>query len=140
MIEIFLKILVMDVIWVLAFKVLTEEEMLLEKVGQWGAKMYDKGYKIMDGFILCPFCLPNLHCLFIIWPVAFLTGFVKFEWEWRYLIVHGFVACAASFICGTIWLLFKTMQFKNKYWEHKEQNEFYDLKDRKFEHFKNKKT
>lgn len=139
MIEVFLKILVMDVIWILGWKVVTGDSMLLEKVGQWGEKKYDEGYKIMDGLVICPFCLPNLHAIILIWPIAFLTGFVPFEWEWRYLIVHGFVACAASFICGTTWTLFKTMQFKNKYWEHKEQNEYFDLKNRKQIHFKNKK-
>ena len=140
MIEVFLKILLMDIIWVLGFKVITEEGMLLEKVGEWGGKMYDKGYKIMDGLIICPFCLPNLHCLLFVWPLAFITGIVPFELDWRYLVVHIFVACAGSFICGTIWTGFKTMQFKNKYWEHKEQNEYFTLKDRKLNHHKSKKV
>lgn len=129
----------MDVIWVLGFKVVTEDGMILQSLGDWGKKWHDKGYKIMDGLILCPFCLPNIHCLLIVWPIAFLTGFVPFEWEWKYLVIHGFVACSGSFICGSIWTGFKTLQLKNKYWEHKEQNEFFDLKDRKLTHFKNKK-
>lgn len=140
MIEVFLKILVCDIIWVLGFKVITEDGMALQSVGDWGKKMYDKGYKIMDGLINCPFCLPNIHCLLFIWPIAFLTGFVPFEWEWRYLIVHVLVACAGSFICGTIWTLFQFLEVKKKYFEHLEQTAYFDLKQKKQNYNKNKKV
>jgi len=139
MIEVFLKILVMDIIWVLGWKVVTEDSMFLEGVGNWGKKWYDKGYKIMDGLVICPFCLPNLHCLLLIWPIAFLTGFVPFEWEWRYLIIHVFVACAGGFICGTIWTLYQYLEVKKKYFEHLEQQEYFNLRERKQNHHKNKK-
>lgn len=139
MIEVFCKILVMDIIWVVGFKVVTEDSMLLEKLGQWGKRMYDNGYKIMDGLIICPFCLPNIHCLLFVWPIAFLTGFVPFEWEWRYLIIHVFVACAGSFICGTIWTWYQYLEVKKKYFEHLEQQEYFNLKERKSNHYKNKK-
>lgn len=129
----------MDVIWVLGWKVITEDNMLFEKIGKWGKKKYDEGYKIMDGLIICPFCLPNLHCIILIWPIAFLTGFIQFEWDWRYLIVHVFVACAASFICGTIWTLYEYLAVKKKYVEHLEQEKYFDLKDRR-QKFKNTKS
>lgn len=139
MIEVFWKILVMDIIWVIGWKVITEDEMLLAKVGHWGGKMYDKGHKIMGGLIICPFCIPNTHCLLVVWPLAFLTGFVSFEWEWRYLIVHVFVAFAGSFICGIIWTAFEFLTVKKKYFEHLEEQEHFNLKERKSKYFQNKK-
>lgn len=139
MIEVFCKILVMDIIWVVGFKVVTEDSMLLGKLGHWGKKKYGEGYKIIDGLLICPFCLPNIHCLLFVWPIAFLTGFVPFELEWRYLIVHVFVAFAGSFICGTIWTLYQFLEVKKKYFEHLEQQEYFNLKERKSNHHKNKK-
>lgn len=138
--ELIFKILVLDIMWVMGFKVITEDGMLLEKVGNWGKKWYDKGYKIMDGLIICPFCLPNLHGILFVWPMAFMLDVVPFEWNWKYLIVHIFVACGGSFICGIIWSLYKHLELKHKYLEHKEQNEFFDLKNRKEQYFKNKKS
>lgn len=128
----------MDVIWVLAFKVITEDGMVLEKLGQWGKRKYDEGYKVMDGLLICPFCLPNLHAIAIIWPLAFLTGFVPFEWEWRYLVIHMFVACAGSFICGVIWTAYQFLEVKKKYFEHLEQGAYFDLKAKKQNYNKNK--
>lgn len=138
MIELILKMIFLDVLWVLAFKIATSENMILQGIGKWGSKMNDR-YKVFDGLITCPYCIGNLHGVLFVWPLAIFLGIIPFEWDWRYLGVHFFMVAGTSIICGFIWGLHEMMLIKSKYLEHKEQNEFFDLKDRKLNHYKSKK-
>lgn len=139
MITLILKMIFLDVLWVLAWKIATSDDMVLEAVGKWGNKMNDK-YKIFDGLVTCPYCLGNIHGLLFVWPLALFLGIVPLEWDWKYLAIHFFMVAGTSITCGVIWGLHEIMLNKIKYWQHKEQNEFFDLKDRKQNHhFKNKR-
>ncbi len=139
MIELILKMIFLDVLWVLAVKISTSEGMIFERIGTWGAKMNDK-YKIFDGLITCPYCLGNAHGIAFVWPLAIFLGIVPCEWDWKYLGVHFFMVAGTSITCGIVWGLHEIMLTKSKYWEHKEQNEYFTLKDRKLNHHKNKKA
>jgi len=131
MIEIILKMILLDVIWVIGWKIITEKNMLLEKVGEFGEEKLSKGYKVFDGLITCPFCLGNIHGILFVWPLAFLLNIIPFEWNWKYLLCHIFVASGTSMIAGFIWSGYKYFEVKGKYYEHLEQQEYFNLKDRK---------
>lgn len=115
MIFIILKIMFLNVLWVFAWKIATEEGMILEKLGSWGSRKVDEGYRIFDGLITCPWCLPNFHGILIVWPLAFLLEIVPLEWDWKYLAIHVFVVGGASFICGTLWTALQTLFAYKKY-------------------------
>lgn len=108
----------LDILWVFAWKIATEDDMVLEKVGNWGSRMVEKGYKIFDGLVTCPWCLPNLHGILVVWPLAFLLEIVPFEWNYKYLIIHVFVVGGASMFCGMSWLLYNYLSAKTKYYNY----------------------
>lgn len=131
MTEIILKMILLDVIWVLMWKIATEPNMIFEKIGDFGRRKVDEGYMIFDGLITCPYCLGNIHGILFVWPLAFLLNIVPFEWEWKYLLCHIFVAGGTSIIAGFVWSGYKHFETKSRYYEHLEQQEYFRLKEKK---------
>jgi len=138
MIVIILKLIFINILWVIGWKILTAKGMVGEKLGEYGEKKVEQGYKIFDGLLICPYCLPNIHGILFVWPIAFILGVLPFEWNWKYLVVHVLMVCGSSFICGTLWTLHEMMGTKKKYLEHMEELKYFELKGKKFSHYKNK--
>lgn len=117
----------------LGLEIVLSEDMALHKLRLWAES---KSSKFFEPLIICIWCRPS------IWS---LTGFVAalgLEWielSWRVLILYPFVVAGASFISGTLWSIYKLIEIKFSYFTHKEQNEFFDLKQRKINYNKNKK-
>jgi len=114
MITIILKIMFLNVIWVWLWKIATEDDMILEKIGKFGRRKVEEGYRIFDGLITCPWCLGNFHGILIVWPLSFLLEIIPFEWNYKYIIIHVFVLGGTSVICGVTWLIYQTiLAYKN---------------------------
>lgn len=138
MIALILKLIFLDVLWTMGWKIITEKNMLLEKVGDFGEKKLEQGYKVFDGLIICPWCIPNIHGVLFVVPLSFGLGIMPFVWDWKYLMMWPFVVAGASLISGLIWSLYKHLELKHKYYEHLEQQEYFNLKNKKKE-YNNKK-
>lgn len=95
------KMIFLITAWVMMWKIITSENMILEGVGKWGERMA-KRYPIFDGLIVCEWCLPNIHGILFVYPLAFGLR-VLCWWHWEYVLMYPFVLGASSFICGNLW-------------------------------------
>lgn len=102
MIELILKIVFLTVSWSLGWKVIISEGMLLEKLGRYAENKIKEGNKIGD-VIFCEWCIPNLHGVLFVLPLAFALGILPFELNWKYLFMYPFCLGASSFITGMLW-------------------------------------
>lgn len=118
MIEILLKMILLDVMWVMGWKVATAENMVLEKVGEWGEQQVEKGYKIFDGLIVCPWCLPNLHGVLFVVPLALMLEILPHNWYWwQYAALYPFFIGGACFTSGMLWDWHLLIERKKDYYE-----------------------
>lgn len=93
----------MTFVWVMGIKISTGEGMIFEKMGKWGEEMVDKGYKIFDAIIVCPWCLPSIHSVF---GYAFAYGLGVFEsWDMKLIVMWPLVVMGTSFLSGNAWNL-----------------------------------
>lgn len=125
MILFIIKMIFLTTLWTLGWKIATSDDMVLEKLGQWGQKKVDEGNKIFDGLIVCEWCLPNIHGILFVWPLAFGMGIMPFVWDWKYLLAYPFCVAGSSFISGILWEFYLTMNAKRNYYKsnsyHSEQ-------------------
>lgn len=133
MIELVQLILLVS-IWNIGIEILLSEDMGLHKVRLWAES---KSSKFFEPLIICIWCRPSIHSLAGFIAAAGL-GWIELL-SWSSLILYPFVVAGSSFVSGASWSIYKLIELKYKYYIHKEQNEFFDLKDRKLNHFKNKK-
>ena len=129
----FIQIVALVAAWNLGMEIVLEEDMALHKLRLWAE---GKSSRIFEPLIICIWCRPSIHSLFG-FGAAFGLGWI--ELSWRLLIIYPFVVAGASFLSGTAWSIYKLIEIKYNYLTHKEQNEYFDLKDRKSNHHKNKK-
>ena len=111
----FIQIVALVTVWNLGIEIVLSEDMALHKLRLWAES---KSSKIFEPLFICIWCRPS----------------------WRVLILYPFVVASASFISGTAWSIYKLIEIKYNYLTHKEQNEYFDLKDRKLNHHKSKKV
>lgn len=135
MILLSLKITLLTVTWTLGWKVSISEGLWLEKLGKWGEAKVESGYKIFDGLIVCPWCVPNIHGLLFVWPLAFGLGVMPFEFNYKYFLIYPFCVCASSFISGFIWTIYLTLNSKkvsnewaSKYYENAQKYYYEQVK------------
>lgn len=126
MILVMLKMIFLITCWVMMWKIGTAEGMLFEGIGKWADKMNEK-YKIIDGLLLCPWCLPNIHGLLFVYPLAFGMGILEW-WDWRYLMMYPFVLGASSFVCGNLWDWYLRNNAKKELYE--QQTAYYEMLER----------
>jgi hypothetical protein len=100
----------LGVVWVLGWRVAVSEEMIFEKIGKWAEKKEEEGWKIMSGLVLCPWCLPNIHGILFVWPLAWALEILPHNmiW-WKYLAMYPFYLGASSYIAGMLWNIYLTL-------------------------------
>ena len=130
----FIQIVALVTVWNLGIEIVLSEDMALHKLRLWAES---KSSKIFEPLFICIWCRPSIHSL-VGFIAAFGLGWI--ELSWRVLILYPFVVASASFISGTAWSIYKLIEIKYNYLTHKEQNEYFDLKDRKLNHHKSKKV
>lgn len=133
MVEKLFSIIVLTSLWCLALQISTSEGMIFYKLREYAET---KKSKIWEAIVLCPWCCASLHSIFGM-LAAFGLGIINIEWQT--LILWIFTIAGSSLTVGMIWQIHKYIEVKNKYYEHLEQQEYFNLKERKINHHKNKK-
>ncbi|MEO6638044.1 MAG: hypothetical protein ABIN25_07190 [Ginsengibacter sp.] len=98
----------MTSILTLAFKIATEEGMLLGKLGRLIQAKVDEGKKAYM-LLQCIFCMPSLFGLFG-FGFAYLTGMVQFTWNT--LVFYIPTVCGSSVFCGGMWSVYQLISAK----------------------------
>lgn len=102
-----IKLILITCTLVLGLKVALSDEMLLERAGKWFAAKVDSGHKVYDLFI-CPWCMGTLQSI-VAHGFALGLGVLPLEWSWTLLIRWPLVVMASSFISGTTWTAYETL-------------------------------
>lgn len=121
-------------LWNLGIEIVFSDGMALQNVRKWAESKHGKWYEVL---FYCLWCRPSVHSIFG-FMAAWWLGIIDLL-QWRNFILYPFVVAGTSLASGIIWSIYKLIEVKILYYKHKEQNEYFDLKDRKIEHFKNKK-
>lgn len=129
-----IDLIIITSIWNLGIEIVLSEGMLLHNLKLWAQSKKSKWYEVG---IWCLWCRPSLHSLIGI-AFGLLIGIAKFD-SWNILFMYPLVVAGSSLVSGVVWSLYKLIEIKTKYYQHLEQHAFFDLKNRKSEHFKNKK-
>lgn len=101
------QLIILTVIIVLALRVAMSDKMLLENLGRYFERKVEEGYKIFDLFV-CPWCSGTLLSI----PAhlfAMGLGILNFEWNKELLIRWPLVVFGSSFIAGTLWTIYLTL-------------------------------
>lgn len=133
MIIFIVKLTVITTIWNLGIEIVFSDGMALDKVRKWAENKTSKWYEVV---FYCVWCRPSIHSL-IGYAAAIGFGVIN-SFSWKLVIAYPFVVAATSLISGLIWSAYKYTEIKHKYYNHLEQHAFFDLKDRKINHSKNK--
>lgn len=88
-------------IWTLGIKIATAKGMVLEKLGEWGEKKVEEGYKIYEALFVCHWCMPSIHSLVAI-EFAFGIGIIE-HFTWNLLAYYPLVVMGTSMLNGLIW-------------------------------------
>lgn len=127
-------LIVLTSIWNIGIEIVLSDGMALERVRKWAE---NKTGKWIEPLITCLWCRPSVHSL-IGYSVAICLGLID-KFEWQLVVMYPLVVCGTSSVSGIIWSIYKLIEIKTLYYKHKEQNEFFDLKNRKQNYFNNKK-
>lgn len=141
-----LKLIALTSIWVLGIKIATADDMVLEKVGQYGKKKVEEGHKIFEALIVCQWCMPSIHSL-IGYAFAFGLGILPVQWNWQLVIRYPIVVMGSSLVCGLTWLIYETLnqihdrnEIQKRYYTHLERMAYWDVEDRKDSHKRQRKN
>lgn len=127
------EIITLATIWNIGIEIVFSDGMGLESVRKWAEQKESKWVEVL---FTCIWCRPSLHSLFG-YGAAIGLGLID-KFEWGLVVMYPFVVAGASLLSGMIWGIYKLIEVKTLYFKHKEQNEFFDLKNRKLTHYKNK--
>lgn len=91
----------------MGWKIAISKGMILEKIGEYGDRKVEEGYKIFD-LIVCPWCCGTVisvaaHCF------AFGLGVLPLKFDWQLLIRWPLVVMGSSFVCGNAWNIYETI-------------------------------
>lgn len=107
------KLIFFTVCLVWGVKIVTEPGMMLDKLGEWGEKKVDAGYKIFDALLTCPFCMSSIYTSFA-YGFGYLMGIVT---EWKELIAYPIIVCGSSLVAGIIWQVFQLIIRISRYFD-----------------------
>lgn len=93
-------------IWCLMIKIVTSEGMVLERLGKYGEKKVDEGYKIFEALWVCQWCMPSIHSLVGL-GFAWGMGLIP-ELSWHLLFYYPLVAGGSSLVNGLVWQYYLT--------------------------------
>ena len=121
-----LKLIILTSICVLGFKIVTAEDMALEKLGEWAEKKVNDGHKIFE-LIVCPWCMPTLFS-WIGFSFACGIGVVE-NLSWNLLWYYPLCIGGSSLVCGLIWTFYTGMNSKKNYYDNAQK--YYYLQNKK---------
>lgn len=107
------KLIFITVCFVWGIKIATEPGMILDKLGEWGEKKIEEGYKIFDALLTCPFCMSSVYTSFS-YGIGYLLGVVT---SWHDLVAYPIVVCGSSMIGGIIWQFFQLIIRVSRYFD-----------------------
>lgn len=113
MITMIIKIVFITSCLIWGVKVATQPGMVFEKLGAWAENQLERGRKIWDTLLLCPFCMPTVYSAFG-YGFAYLLGIIK---SWDVLYAYPIVLCATSMVSGIIWTVFKLILSVKEYFD-----------------------
>lgn len=116
----YLELVFITTIWCLGMKIITSQNMIFEKIGNFAHQKVEEGKLIYDPLIACEWCMPSIHSLFGYF-FAVVLGIIT-SFSWRLVIIYPLVAIGASVGTGFIWNAYLTM---NSYKERNEVQTFY---------------
>lgn len=128
MIEV-IELIILSSLWCLALQISTSEGMVFYKLREYAES---KKAKIWEAICLCPWCCPSIHSIFA-YVGGFILGFIKWD-SCNIFFMYPFVVAGSSLVTGLIWTGYKFLELKMKYYEHLEQQEYFNLKERKANH------
>lgn len=101
MILLLLKLILLTAIWVLGIKIATAEDMVLEKLGNYGKQKVEEGYKIFEALWVCEWCMPSVHSII---GYAFAVGLdIINGFDWKLVILYPLVVMGTSVVTGFTW-------------------------------------
>lgn len=131
---ILIKLIGLSSMIVLAFKIASSKDMVLEKVGNYAEYQVEKGKKYFE-LLTCPFCMGSIFS-FPAFLIAYAFGVI--ELSWNLLLLYPMTVFGTSICAGFTWTLYtilNTWNEKNesekKYFETTEQLAHFEVKDRK---------
>lgn len=101
------KLILINVMIVLALRVAMSEKMLLEKLGRYFEKKVEDGYKVFD-LLVCPWCSGTLQSI-TAHLFAYGLGIITFELSWAFVIRWILVIFGTCFIAGMSWTIYLTI-------------------------------
>lgn len=116
-------------IWCFGVKISTQEDMLLEKLGNWANKKAENGNKIIEGFLVCEWCMPSFHSVLFVIPLCMILGVIEISIKVVFML--PFIIAFGSLLSG---LFFNFVMLLNKYYSYIDKLEelsHFDIKDRK---------
>lgn len=120
------QLVILTFILVMGFKIATQNDMVLEKVGVWANAKVDEGHKIFE-LLVCPWCMNTLFSL----PAAIFAygiGIIN-SFTWNLLWYYPLVVCFASLISGLTWTTYTMINAKKEYYDNAQK--FYYLSNKK---------
>lgn len=109
-----IKLIIVCSFLVLGVKISTEENMLFGRIGEWANKQVDKGYKIWEAIILCPFCAPSVWSLVAI-GFGYLFGWVD---SWTIFYYYPVIVGGSSLCAGLVWTFYQLLSQVIKYFKY----------------------
>lgn len=136
------QLTIITTIWILGITIVTQKGMWLYFLRQAAQNRVDRleglGHtvsRIYEPLILCHWCMPSIHAI-----VGFLFGIGLgiASWNKELVFLYPLVVMASSFLVGILWGLHQLIWKANEIAEHIETLRFFDVKDRKTQHFASK--
>lgn len=109
--QLLFSLIVITSTWCLGIKIITSDGMVLEKLGKWGQKKVDEGYKIFEALFVCQWCMPSIHTM-IGMAFAYKLGIMELSWD--LLFYYPIVAMGSSLVNGLVWLSYNTLSAKKE--------------------------
>lgn len=123
---ILLKIIILNVIWILGLKVATSEGMVLHFIARYAES---KESLIWEPVILCEWCMPSLHSV-IAYVFAIGIGIIS-SFSWKLVWIYPLVVLSSSVACGVIWKLMDLINVVYSFYKNQGESAYLDVKDRK---------
>lgn len=117
--KVLFELITLTVMITLAWKVVTGEDMLLERFGFWIKHQIDNGSRIFE-LLYCPWCTT----FFTLVAFGFALGLkiLPLELSLKNILLFPLTICGSSFISGNMWNLYETI---NRVREKNEEQFFY---------------
>lgn len=112
-----LKLILITFVWVMGLTIITQKGMALYFIRE---RAESDGNKIYEPLILCEWCMPSIHSL-VGYLFAFGIGEMDGYHWWYFIIIYPLVVMGASFTCGIVWTIYKTMDAIRLYYIKAEQ-------------------